>query len=247
MATMLHSIPERQRTGATETPPPDMSRAGLSGWIARTFIRLVLWLFFGLRVIGRERLPRRGPYIVAATHRSWADAFILTAALPLEPRPYFLADKSEVEKTAFRRLVLRLFGGVVPIQRGRRVGDESALGAAVRVLAGGGVLGIFPEGVVAAEEGELLPLQRGVAHIFLRTQVPIVPVAISGTKELYLGKTFTVEIGPPFVPQAGDGPLPARTAAVTAQIEAALRAQVRPYTEPPARRKWLRDWLTHLF
>lgn len=245
MATM--PVGSMTYTTAPEAIRSDFGKAGLRGWIARTFILLVLRLFFRLKVRGKEHLPPHGPYIVAATHRSWADAFLIEAALPLEPRPYFLADKTSVEQTAFRRWMLRLFGGVIPIVRGRRVGDDSALGAATRVLEGGGVLGIFPEGAVAAPEGELLPVQRGVAHLALRTQAPVVPVAISGTKELYLGKELTVEFGPAFVPRAGAGAVGARTTAVTEQVEAALRALLRPYTEAPGGRRWLRRWLTHLF
>lgn len=236
-----------KHTTVNEEARNNFGKAGLRCWIARTFVTLVLRLFFRVRVHGREHLPARGPYIVVATHRGWADPFLIVAVLPLEPRPHFLADKASVEQTPFRRWVLRLFGGVVPIVRGRRIGDDGALGAAARVLEGGGVLGIFPEGTVAAPEGEMLPVQRGVAHLALRAQVPIVPVAISGVKELYWGKAITVEIGPAFVPQPGDGPVAARMTAVTEQVETALRALLRPYQEPPVRRKWLRDWLTHLF
>ncbi|MCX6020978.1 MAG: lysophospholipid acyltransferase family protein, partial [Chloroflexi bacterium] len=215
--------------------------------LARTLVVLLARLLFRVRVEGREHLPRYGGYIVAATHRSWVDAFLLESALPLEPRPHFLGDREEMMATRFRRIMLGLFGGVIPISRGKRVGDDAAITAAVRVVQGGGVLGIFPEGRVAAEEGEMLPVQRGVAHVALRTGAAIVPAAISGHKELYLRKPITVRFGPAFTPAPGDGTLPARVRAVTNQVQEAMLAQVRPYQQPPASRKWLRNLLTDLF
>src|SRR5688572_22871170 len=104
MATM--PVETMKHTKVHEATGNDFGKAGLRGWIARTFILLVLRLFFRLQVRGREHLPPHGPYIVAATHRGWADAFLIEAALPLEPRPYFLADKASVEQTAFRRWML---------------------------------------------------------------------------------------------------------------------------------------------
>ncbi|ACK69623.1 phospholipid/glycerol acyltransferase [Gloeothece citriformis PCC 7424] len=71
------------------------------------------------------------------------------------------------------------------------------------ILARGDGIILFPEGRLGTAEGQLiLPLKKGVALYALRSGVPIVPVAIIGTKNLFLWKTLTLRIGYPLeIPQ----------------------------------------------
>ena len=59
---------------------------------------------------------------------------------------------------------------------------------AQRVIEAGFVLGIAGEGRLSDREGEIVPLQEGVAFFALRARVPIVPVAIIGTRWVRFGK-----------------------------------------------------------
>lgn len=66
------------------------------------------------------------------------------------------------------------------------------------ILTRGDGLILFPEGRLGSTEGKLhLPLKRGIAIYAIRAGVPIVPVAIIGTQDLYLGKELTLRFGQP--------------------------------------------------
>ena len=81
-----------------------------------------------------------------------------------------------------------------------RPGKNDLLEATRRVsavLASGGVLAIAGEGRIHASEHELLPLEEGPAYFALRSGVPLVPIAISGTSWLRFGRRVRVAVGEP--------------------------------------------------
>jgi 1-acyl-sn-glycerol-3-phosphate acyltransferase len=101
-----------------------------------------------------------------------------------------------------------------------------------RVLEAGAVLGLFPEGCLGPTEGTILPLERGIGHILLAADHPVLPVAISGVQELYLRKQVSVRIGEPLrVAVEGLGHHQAIDAAVE-QVTVALRRLLPAYQEP---------------
>ncbi|HYW19034.1 MAG TPA: 1-acyl-sn-glycerol-3-phosphate acyltransferase [Nodularia sp. (in: cyanobacteria)] len=66
------------------------------------------------------------------------------------------------------------------------------------ILSQGDGLIVFPEGRLGSTEGQLhLPLKRGTVIYALRAGVPIIPVVLIGTHDLYLGKEITVRFGEP--------------------------------------------------
>jgi 1-acyl-sn-glycerol-3-phosphate acyltransferase len=73
---------------------PAAGRPLLRDRIARVVIRLLLALFFHVRVDGRERIPTGRPLICTANHHSWLDPFLLLAILPLAPRRYAIGNAS---------------------------------------------------------------------------------------------------------------------------------------------------------
>jgi 1-acyl-sn-glycerol-3-phosphate acyltransferase len=109
-----------------------------------------------------------------------------------------------------------------------------------RCLELGGAVALFPEGDFGPREGELLPFKSGFAHFAVGTGVPVVPVALSGPKDVWLGKRIRVFIGDP-IPAAG------RTVEEVLGLgEAAVAALLPEYREPSGP-KLLRRWLTGLF
>lgn len=132
-----------------------------------------------LRLEGREHLPAT-PCIVAANHASYLDGLVLTAVLP----PWFtFAVKDDAAKWPYIGAVLRRMGVVFIDRRSARAGAEQTR-RLIRMVEGGESLGIFPEGTFAAEPG-LLPLKKGAFVIAGRTQAPVVPCVITGTRELF--------------------------------------------------------------
>jgi 1-acyl-sn-glycerol-3-phosphate acyltransferase len=149
---------------------------------------------FRIEIEGRDRLPRRGGYVlVGAVHRGWMDPFVILHALPLEPRPWFLGSGPSAFSARWREWFLHRVGGMLPVWRGG-IGVDQHVASARAVLEAGGVFVLMPEGGVSGPPDRLAPFRLGSALICLRTGAPIVPVAIAGTGELYLGRRMATRI-----------------------------------------------------
>ena len=154
-------------------PLPDLTpRVGLyrgMKFIFRDLFRLTL----DLKVEHADVVPSTGPVLLAANHRSFLDAPLVTVLIG---RPASFLAKSELFKGPATHLLMWL--GQIPIARGRV--DRDALRRATAVLQRGEVLGLFPEGSRGA--GEMAQVQHGIAYLALRCPgVPIVPIAVIGT------------------------------------------------------------------
>lgn len=128
-----------------------------------------------VRVTGREKIPTRGGYIVAANHLSIIEI----------PLVYCLLNRYDVtglvakihRKNPFFRWMIKLMNG---IWLNREEIDTRALKAARDHLKRGGMLGIAPEGTRSGT-GALLQAKTGVAYLADQAEVPILPIAVSGT------------------------------------------------------------------
>jgi 1-acyl-sn-glycerol-3-phosphate acyltransferase len=230
-------------TIGSRAPRPAASggAAGVLSQIARAALRVLLGLAFRLRLEGRP--PARGPYILVANHQGWADAFLVLALFPAQPRIAFVGDVHAIYGTWWKRLVATSLRVVVPIDR-RSTSDRGAIERSLEVLRAGAVLGMFPEGRVSRVEANLGPLHRGAAYVAIRAQVPVVPVWLRGTAELYLGRELAIRVGEPIRPPVGP-PTRAATERFTGRLEAALSGLAVPWTEPEGVRKRWR-WLTDI-
>ncbi len=178
--------------GVTERSPA--LYAGL-----RRVVPPLLRRLFQFHVSGREHLPERGPFIVAANHANYLDGVVLGAALPM--RIVFLVMPRVYRATPLHPYFHDQLGSI-PISLARP--DPGAIRRALRVLESGGVLGVFPEGPFS-KNGELVRGQPGAALIALRSGVPVVPAAITGTfQALVARRTYVprrvplrVRFGPP--------------------------------------------------
>ena len=136
-----------------------------------TFLRPLI----GLEVYGVEHVPPEGPVIVVSNHLSNADPPIVSIAFP---RPLFFMGKSELFRNPLLARLVRLFGGF-PVERG--TADRGAIKHALKVLQQGQAMGIFPEGG-RAKTAALVPGYPGAGLIALQANVPVLPVAITGTE-----------------------------------------------------------------
>ena len=82
--------------------------------------------------------------VAAAPHRTWLDPIVLSFALPIEPRVYFLGAGEAIYRDPVRAFFIRRIGGVVPIWRGSR-GIDSHVEATRQILHSGARLALFPE------------------------------------------------------------------------------------------------------
>lgn len=217
------------------------SRAGFAARAARLILRAVLGGLFRLRLAGVP--PPAGPYLLIANHQGWADAFVLIALLPAEPRVHFMADRAAVLSHWWKRATIRALGGLVLVDRAKP-SDRAAIRDSLRVLADGGVLALFPEGRVSRREADLGPFERGTGWLAQRAGAPVVPAWLSGTAELYLGREITLTLGAAR-PTADDPATRAGVDALTRRLEADVGAIATPWSEPAGIRKRWR-WLTDI-
>lgn len=140
--------------------------------------RFLLHLLFGYRTEGAEKVPEKGPVILAANHLSILDPIAIGAGIK---RPVsFLARADVFRLPVLSWLLPRLYA--IPVERG--TGDLSAIKGAIRALERGMAFGIFPEGT-RSRSGRLQPFKTGVAAIAFRTGSPVVPVAVVGSEKAW--------------------------------------------------------------
>jgi len=233
--------------------------------VVRAIVRVLLFGAFRFRIStsGQEHLPPSGGYLlVAAAHRGWMDPFVAMHALPLEPRAWFLGSAPSTIGSRPREVLARRIGGLLPVWRGG-LGIDVHVDAARAVVAGGGVFVQMPEGTVSGPPARIGPFRLGAALIALRTGAPVVPLAIAGTEELYVGRRMASRVLPVTSARelAGlDAGEPLPPAGSRAELDLARRVSARleellgpvveelhPSTvDPPSRRRLLRDRLTWL-
>ncbi|HEY2354039.1 MAG TPA: lysophospholipid acyltransferase family protein [Gaiellaceae bacterium] len=170
---------------------------------------------YRIEVVGAEKIPADGPAIVVANHESIWDPFILGVATPREI--HYMA-KSELFSPAPLGWAMRSLNAF-PVERGG--GDRDAMSEAGRLLAGGAVLGIFPQGTSKPEKQ--IGWHRGAARLALATGAPLVPVRLSGTKPLPRRAQIRIVVGEPIVVETGK-PTIAAAKSLTEQVEEAVAA-----------------------
>ncbi|OYD95848.1 1-acyl-sn-glycerol-3-phosphate acyltransferase [Nostoc sp. 'Peltigera membranacea cyanobiont' 210A] len=198
--------------------------------LRRFVMRSLIHSFFKIRVEHLERIPQKAA-ILAVNHLHHIDPLLLLAELPTQPYYYILGDARTLYNKWWKRFILDLAGGVIPLERvwkeeiavieaakaGRQ--DLVDLAAVIKqtvptgedmhtlrqidriilaILTRGDGMILFPEGRLGTAETQLhLPLKRGTVIYALRAGVPIIPVGLIGTHDLYLGKELTIRVGEP--------------------------------------------------
>jgi 1-acyl-sn-glycerol-3-phosphate acyltransferase len=203
----------------------------IRAWISRIASWLLIRAYLRPRLIDRWNLPA-GPAIYCFNHLNWSDPFILMGTLPMRPRLTFFGPKEEDMTVGGRNRLMSWTGATIPY----RPGKNDLLEATRRVvdaLRAGGVVAIAGEGRIQPVESAIGPLSEGPAYFALRAGVPMVPITISGTSWLCLGRRIRVRIGEPLAVSGR----PSRQAVdeLTARCQRALEAMVadEPEHNPP--------------
>jgi 1-acyl-sn-glycerol-3-phosphate acyltransferase len=172
--------------------------------MVRGAARLVLWAC-GMRVEVRhlQYLPQ-GACMVVANHASYLDGVVLFAALP--PRFGFVI-KREVSKLPLASLLLRRIGSHFVARDSGHKGARDTRKLLKRAYTGD-ALAFFPEGTFQLQPG-LAAFRSGAFAIAAKAGLPIVPVAIRGTRAALPAHSYTpwpgrirVELAPALAPPA---------------------------------------------
>ena len=144
-------------------------------WYNHTLWKAVLHAFFGLRIVGKEKLIEDGAVIIASNHVSFLDPPLVGIAY--EEAVYFLARKS-----LFRSFGAWLFPrmNVVPIDQDRP--DMTSLKTIIKLIRAKKRVVIFPEGA-RTPDGTLQSAEAGTGLIVAKTKAVVQPVRIFGAGE----------------------------------------------------------------
>jgi 1-acyl-sn-glycerol-3-phosphate acyltransferase len=176
--------------------------------------------FLRVRVHHRERIPATGPVVLVANHSAFVDGPLIFGIV--RRRAVFW-----VKQEMFTGLLgrgLRAIGQI-PVRRGEA--DRAPLTAALGVLKGGGLVGVFPEGTRGT--GEVAAAQQGAAWLARAAGAEILPVVCRGTRRpAGSGRRWRpqvdVLVGEPLPAPTGKGR--AELAAATETVRGALAALV---------------------
>lgn len=175
--------------------------------VYRVSNRICRWLllapYASVKQVGRENIPLTGPLIVASNHLNDADPCIFGFFFP---RILRTLAKQELFKYHGLRQFLNAYGAI-PVRRGEA--DLAALRVANEILQDGGAVCIFPEGTSSRHRAQLKEAFPGAGLIALRSGIPVLPVAITGSQRLGLPEMFlrlpfprqhvTITYGEPFI------------------------------------------------
>jgi 1-acyl-sn-glycerol-3-phosphate acyltransferase len=189
---------------------------------ARTLMRWTLRLAgIPLIIEGLERLPRQQPCVIAANHASYLDALVLVAALPGDPG---YVAKQELAAHWLTWLPLQRLG-VEFVERFEAQRGVEDTGRVVKAVRQGRTMVFFPEGTFGREPG-LRPFRMGAFIVAAQAGVPVVPVAIRGTRSILRAEQWFlrrgmihIRVGTPITPTGTDW-----AAAIT--LRDAARAQL---------------------
>ncbi len=176
------------------------------GWLLYQVFRALFWVIFRgvfrTRIIGRERVPRRGPLLLVANHISFADPPLLGVATPRQID--FMAMVELFRHPLLARLLRAV--GTFPVDRARV--DHAAAREAVRRLRAGRCVAIFPEAGIRLGQNSVLggdpQLRPGVETLALLGSATVLPVVIRDSRKPYVARnwlrreTMSVTFGFPF-------------------------------------------------
>jgi 1-acyl-sn-glycerol-3-phosphate acyltransferase len=167
-------------------PLPDVHPRGLGARIAQMlffllFVRPFMAVFIGLRVRGREHLPKRDPFVLYANHASHLDTVSLMNLFPLmrleRIQPVAAADY--FERNRFVAWLSRTFINILPISRRNITAETNPVRRMQAALALGHSLVIFPEGTRGTGE-EIGHFHSGIAHLLAKTpDIEVVPAYLA--------------------------------------------------------------------
>ena len=145
------------------------------GW---SFFRALYKFYFGWRVYNPERVPLKGPVILASNHASFIDPPLVGAGLKRGIN--YLARESLFRFPVLGWVLHRW--QAVPVDR--EGGGAKGLKAILERLLAGGAIILFPEGT-RTRDGKLQPARSGIGLTVIKSSAPVVPVRVFGTFEAY--------------------------------------------------------------
>jgi len=145
------------------------------------FLQIILQIFFKMiyRVEekGREKVPRKGGFLLCSNHISYIDPIIIDVFFP---RCVFFMAKAEVFENRFLASLSKFFNAF-PVNRSTF--DRKSLRNSLDIVNGGEVVGVFPQGT-RYPDGFIGEGKKGIGMLSVMGNCPIIPMALSGTNKI---------------------------------------------------------------
>jgi 1-acyl-sn-glycerol-3-phosphate acyltransferase len=155
-------------------------RGGIFDHTPRVWSRVILWAA-GVKTVvhNPERMSGGEPRLYLSNHLSWFDIPALAGALPR----YKFVAKAELFKVPVFGPAIKAIG-MVPIERQNRKAAFEAYKVAAERVRGGSSVVVFPEGT-RGDSYAIRPFKKGPFVLAIAAGVPIVPVLLHGTHDVF--------------------------------------------------------------
>ena len=171
---MTSTLPDFHFESAPELPGSErVSRYGVSA------VRRLVHRLWDLSIEGLDNIPTDGPAILCPNHLSFCDSVFVPVSLP---RRVWAIGKGEYMDDWKTKHLFPAFG-MIPVDRSGGEAAQAALDTAARVLDGGRLFMIYPEGT-RSRSGNLHKARTGAARLSVRCDAPIIPVGHVGTLDV---------------------------------------------------------------
>lgn len=182
---MTSTLPDFTFETAPELPGSErISRYGIEA------VRRIVHKMWDLTIEGLDNVPIDGPAILCPNHLSFCDSVFVPVSLR---RRVWAIGKGEYMDDWKTKHLFPAFG-MIPVDRSGGEAAQAALDTAARVLNGGHLFMIYPEGT-RSRSGNLHKARTGAARLSVRTGAPIIPVGHFGTLDVQPPDQFVMKPG----------------------------------------------------
>ena len=133
-----------------------------------------------LTLEGKENIPKKGGVCFVSNHGSVFDIILALACIG---RPFGFIAKKDLLFIPFLNVWIYILGGLFIDRKNPRKALKT-INKGIRRLKAGSAILVFPEGHRSKGQG-ILPFKPGSFKLATQSGVPIVPIALSGTYEVY--------------------------------------------------------------
>ncbi len=162
-----------------------------ANWVIRTWARLLLF-FAGVKVKveGKENIKEGRPYVYMSNHLS---TFDIPASIAFIPGTARFVAKKELFKVPFFGQGMNLVG-IIKIDRGNSAEARKTIEKAAETVNSGVSVIFYPEGT-RSEDGNVQSFKKGGFVLALNGGIPIVPIAINGSRDIMKKKSLRLNPG----------------------------------------------------
>jgi putative phosphoserine phosphatase / 1-acylglycerol-3-phosphate O-acyltransferase len=208
--------------------------------VAMAFTRAEFFPYARFDIEGVHRIPKTGPAILVANHRSYFDVVAVALTVARSGRPVRFLGKKEVFDAPVVGQISRAMGGI-RVDRG--TGSSEPLQRAADAVAGGEVVAMMPQGTIPRGPAFFDPVLKarwGAARLAQLTRAPVIPIGIWGTERVWPRSSRLPDVlnllDPPLVTVRVGDPVDLKHRSVAKDTERIMEAIV-DLLPPEARRR----------